>query len=434
MDLRRRLVTFLGILLAGLVMVAMGIHVHSLHGDIAEEIRASEQLAHTLLAVGRIDPAVPPEEAARQLRAILGSAPLRHLHITLDGQPPAPSTGTAARLAGWFGIATQPTSGELVRVGIHALRIAPNPVSEIEERLGDGIRLFLTLLLFSGATLVVAWYSAHFALSPVRELEAGLHRLANGATHAELPGFRLLEFRRIAGAIDFLARALSESRAAQRQLSRQLMTVQEDERRQLARELHDEMGQSLTAIGVTAAYLERNAGILDAQRITQCAADLRQAVRSSHAQLRGLLRQLRPHGLDSQGLAAALDELVGSWQQREAGIDFRLDMPMPLPEVDESIALPLYRIVQEALTNVVRHSGARHCRVRITHAHGVLTLFIEDDGTGIPDDAQPPRGGLCGIAERVDMVGGRLEIRRAETGGVHLRVELPLTSAGVDNQ
>lgn len=212
---------------------------------------------------------------------------------------------------------------------------------------------------------MLAWWSADRALAPFRQLEAGLQCLARGETEAALPAFALREFRQIAGAIDDLANALSTSHEAQRQLSRQLIRVQEDERRALARELHDEMGQTLTAIGVTAAYLERNAEQLDARHIVECAQDLRRDVRTSGEQLRAMLKRLRPHGLDALGLASAMRELLASWQQRASGISFQLDMPAKLPPLDEDVGLVLYRVAQEALTNVVRHSGATHCWLKI---------------------------------------------------------------------
>lgn len=420
MDLRRRLVIYLGALLGGLLVMAILINLNSLRGDIQAEIGASERLVGVLLDAAQA-PLTQPEE----LKAKLANAGLRHLTISFDTPPTPADAGPLARL---LGIAPSTEAPQTLRLGEHMFYIAPNPRSEIDERLGDTVRLCITLLLFFGATLLVAWWAADRALSPVRELEAGLQRLAAGESDAALPAFALREFRRVASAIDALAAALSTSRAAQQQLARQLISVQEEERRTLARELHDEMGQTLTAIGVTAAFLERNATRLDAQRVTECAEDLRRDVRTSGEQLRAMLKRLRPHGLDALGLASALRELVASWQQRESGIDFRLEIPTQLPELSETAALVLYRVVQEALTNVVRHSGARHCRIGIKLATGELTLSVEDDGKGLPDAGPARRGGLLGMEERLDMAGGSLTIEsEMPTGGLHLQARLPLT-------
>lgn len=433
MDLRRRLLTYLGALLLGLILMTVLITLHSLRDDVKAEVVASEQLALALLDTGRIGLELPAAEASARLQDILARGPLRHITISVGAAPPpasAPSFGS--RLAAALGLASTGQAGQLVRLGGQSLRIAPNPASEIEERLADTVRLWSTLLLFSGTTLLVAWWSADRALAPVRALEAGLHRLARGEPEAALPAFAQREFARVADAIDHLAAALATSQQAQRRLSHQLIRVQEDERRTLAMELHDEMGQTLTAISVTAAYLGRNAERLDAPRIAECAQDLRRDVRTSGGQLRAMLRQLRPHSLDGPGLASALRELLATWQQRESGIDFTLAMPAVLPPLGQDAGLVLYRVVQEALTNVVRHSAAPHCVVRIEADADLLVLRIEDDGIGLPSDGAPRGCGLLGIAERVHMVGGRVDIgpAPAPSSGLHLQVSLPLTQPG----
>lgn len=421
MDLRRRLVIWLGGLLAGLMLMAALINLHSLRGDIQAEVAASEQLVAVLLKAGEAQAGNKAE-----LEALLRNAQLRHLSIHLDDAA-AKAEEKPHWLAPLLGIATSATPAQTIRLGDQTLTIAANPNSEIEERLGDTVRLCITLLLYSGATLLVAWWSADRALTPVRELEAGLQRLADNAPDAAMPPFALREFRRVASAIDALASKLDASRAAQQQLARQLIAVQEEERHVLARELHDEMGQTLTAIGVTAAFLERNATRLDAANIVECAQDLRRDVRTSGEQLRAMLKRLRPHGLDALGLASALRELVTSWQQRESGIEFSLEMPAELPVLDEATALVIYRVVQEGLTNVVRHSEARHCRIRIEVARNALYLSVEDDGKGLPEAGPARRGGLLGMAERLEMAGGSLHMENNATIGLHLQARLPMS-------
>lgn len=428
MDLRRRLVGSLGVMLLGLMVMAVLISLRSLRSDIATEVIASEQLVRVLLDTAGMARGLSAPEAATRLQEILDSGALRHLRVSSGAAPAAENSALPIHwLAGLLGIEPSGSAGQLIRVGDQLLRIAPNPASEIDERMGDTLRLFLTLMFFSGATLLIVWWSADRALAPVRELNAGLQRLARGEREAGLPAFTLREFSQVASAIDDLAAVLSRSRAAQRQLSRQLIRVQEDERRTLARELHDEMGQTLTAIGVSAAYLERHAGQLDAGGIVECAQDLRRDVRTSREQLRAMLKRLRPHGLDGPGLASALRELLAGWQQRSCAIDFRLNMPARLPPLGEDTGLALYRVVQEALTNVVRHSGASCCQVKIEVDSGALKLRIEDDGCGLPPGGGSRGSGLLGIQERLDMVGGCLALAPAQPKGLSLQVILPLT-------
>ena len=399
MDLRRRLIARLGLLLAGLLGVAMLVQLSSLRSDIDAEVAASERLVATLLAATEASP--------ETLGARLAGSELRHLSIRPADQPAPPPATDGWRH--WLGLQPAHSGEREIRIGERRLIIAAKPDSEIDERLGDTVRLLITLLLYSGATLLVAWLVADRALRPVRDLEAGLHRLARGEPDPALPAFALREFARVAGAINQLAAALQAAHSAQRELARQLIGVQEDERRALARELHDDMGQTLTALNVTAAHLERHAGRLDPVAVADCAADLRRDIRTSGEQLRHMLKTLRPHGLDSAGLAESLREMVDGWRSRETGIEFAVELPSAPPPVDEAGALALYRVVQEALTNVVRHSGARHCRLSLAVAGAAVEARIADDGQGLPD-GPARRGGLLGMAERLDMVGGRLRL------------------------
>ncbi len=422
MDLRRRLLGWLGLLLGGLLAMTLIVQLHSLRADIGAEVAASSRLVEVLLAADGAAPDLPQR---------LAEADLRHLSMRSVDTPAGPeSPPLLARL----GLVPESGAGHEIRVGAHRLIIAPNPASEIEERLEDTVRLLITLLLYSGATLLAVWWAADRALSPVRALEDGLHRLARGESDPALPSFALREFRRVAGAIERLAAALGEAHAAQRALARQLIAVQEEERRALARDLHDEMGQTLTAINATAAHLERHAARLDATAVAECAADLRRDIRRSGEQLRAMLKTLRPHGLDASGLAAMLRELLDSWRNRETGIEFAVELPAHWPEVDETAALTLYRILQEALTNVVRHSGARHCTVRIAADTGCLRLSIEDDGDGLPQTGPARRGGLLGMAERLEMAGGRLQLDSLPGRGLRLSAELPAMAGTVNGR
>jgi two-component system sensor histidine kinase UhpB len=423
MDLRRQLVAWLGAILLGLICMTVAINLVSLRADVAAEIRASERLALALLEAGRVG-AAGSAPAADRMSAILERGALRHIAISVDGAAPAAADSTGARLAGWLGLAPGP--GHAVTIGGQVLRIAPNPASEIDERLADIVQLWSTLLFFSGATLVVAWWAADRALRPVRALEAGLQRLADGEPDAGLPHFALREFTRVAAAIDHLAGALNAAQHGQRLLSHQLIRVQEDERRTLAMELHDEVGQTLTAISVTAAYLGRHAAQLDGAKIDECAHDLRRDVRACSEQLRAMLSRLRPHSLDGPVLAGALRDLLRNWQQRDCGIAFAVTMPDELPAIGHDASLVLYRVVQEALTNVVRHSQARRCLVDIAVTGAVVTVRVDDDGCGLHDAAT--RGcGLTGMAERLRMVGGQLRVANGKGGGVQLEASLPMT-------
>lgn len=294
------------------------------------------------------------------------------------------------------------------------------------------VRLFITLLLCSGATLLAARWSVQRTLRPLREIEAALEHLARGHKEAGLPDFRRPELRRIASAIDELAAELASSRAVRNELARQLVHLQEEERRALARELHDEMGQTLTAMNASAAHLERQAGHLPANEIVSLAAELRRDLRHAAQQLRQLLQTLRPRVLTTNELPGALRELVDSWRARNTGIRFHLQLPGSLPPISETAALTAYRAVQEALTNVVRHSGARQCAVELATSADEVRIDIVDDGRGLSTASPGGGSGLLGMAERLSMEGGHMRMNNKFEGGLRLSVVLPLT-AGANN-
>jgi two-component system sensor histidine kinase UhpB len=425
MDLRKRLVSYLGLLLSGLLVISVLVNLISLRSDIDAEVRASQDLVNILVLASQVPTQLSAPEAARQLSEAINLAKFRHLNVRLDGvaQGSVPEQGGMPSL---FGDVPRVSAQQKVKIGGTTLLISPNPESEIEERFGDIVHLCITLLLFSGATLLVAWWSAHRALSPVRDLEDGLQRLSHGEPTANLPAFELREFRLVANAINQLAMTLGEARAAQKSLARQLIRVQEDERRVLARELHDEMGQTLTSIGITAAFIDRNSNKLVGDDLGKCANDLRRDIEAIQQNLRSMLGRLRPHGLSTEGLAEAIRDLVASWQQRQIGIDFELSMPNGLPGVDEESALTVYRVVQEAITNVVRHSGARHCRILLRTDEAKISILIEDDGEGLAGGAAVWRGGLLGMAERVEMINGSLTVTSNNSRGLRIEVQIPV--------
>lgn len=420
MDLRRRLIGLLALLLGALFVATAAVQLVSLRGEIEAEVGASTRLVNALIAAAD---STPDSTLERQL----AGAGLRHLRIRTAHQ--AASAPAAHPLLSWLGLTPPAPREQAIRIGAATLLISPNPHSEIEERVQGSVRIWSTLLFFFGTTLAVTWCCADRALAPVRELEASLHRLARGDADPALPAFALREFSRLAGAIDHLAGALADARAAQQALARQLIAVQEDERRALARELHDDMGQTLTALRVTATHLERHAARLTPVVVAECARHLRRDLRTCGEQLRGMLKTLRPHGLHVGSLAQTLHELVQGWRGRHTEMTFTLDLPPSLPTLADATALTIYRVVQEALTNAVRHSGARRCAVHITAGPADLVVDVRDGGCGLLAGGAGQRG-LSIMRERVGMVGGVLHIDPGGADGLHLRALFPLAPSG----
>jgi signal transduction histidine kinase len=207
------------------------------------------------------------------------------------------------------------------------------------------------------------------------------------------------------------------------QLSARLVDAQETERRTISRELHDQVGQTLNAVLVDAANLAKRIPPDDevGQRYLN---NIRSYADSSVNSIRDISLLLRPSMLDDLGLIPALE-----WQARETsrrtGIDVRVSAENVDDSLPDAIRTCVYRIVQEALQNVARHSGAKHARIAVRQENGSLSLAIEDDGKGF--DPRRTKGvGLLGMEERVKQLGGRLEVHSEPGKGTALRVSLPV--------
>ena len=224
-----------------------------------------------------------------------------------------------------------------------------------------------------------------------------------------------------------LATALADNR----RLAQQYVELQEAERKTLARELHDELGQYLNVIKLDAV------GIRDDAQTSQPATHRRASTivencNHIHGALATLIRELRPTGLDELGLAAALEHCVETWRPRLPGVSLRLSVAGDLGALPESITVTLYRLVQEALTNVAKHAAASHVTVRLERVGAAgtdddrINVAVVDDGIGTAPRV-PTRGlGLIGMRERVMALQGKLVFTSSPGQGFELSAEIPV--------
>lgn len=216
---------------------------------------------------------------------------------------------------------------------------------------------------------------------------------------------------------------LVESETRLRDLAEFLQTVREEERARIARELHDEMGQALTALRIDLGWLRSKCQPLGTPTVERVGAALG-VVEHSIVSLRRISEDLRPAMLDSLGLAAAVEHHVAKFSER-TGIACRLNMNREEFELDDRLATTVFRIVQETLTNVARHAGASEVTVRIDEVDDGIRLTIQDNGRGISDAKDKKTFGLLGMRERIAMLGGRLEIHSRPGKGTRIAGWLP---------
>jgi PAS domain S-box-containing protein len=237
--------------------------------------------------------------------------------------------------------------------------------------------------------------------------------------HGALVFMRDISLRKLA------EHALSQTSEQLRELSRRLMEVQEAERRLLARELHDEIGQALTAI-----KLDLRTARLRPETLGDRLDDATGLLDRTLAQVRDMALDLRPSILDDLGLVAALGWYVDRFNER-SGLSGHFACRSPGIRVDPTVATACFRGVQEAMTNLAKHSGARHFSVELEEGPGGISLVVRDDGSGFDPDALPigRSVGLSGMRERVEQAGGRLTISSELGAGTEVRLTFPASEA-----
>jgi two-component system sensor histidine kinase UhpB len=220
-----------------------------------------------------------------------------------------------------------------------------------------------------------------------------------------------------------LARAFNEMldrlEAEQRESARRALMVQEGERQRVARELHDEVGQTLTGVMLQVEGLA--ARIPDDLR--EDLDELRETARSGAQDVRRIVRSLRPEALEDLGLASALAALATAFHdQTGAPVERRLEAGLPLSDEQE---LVFYRVAQEAITNVARHASASRVEIQLSRDDAGVVLTVRDDGVGLAPPTNGPSHGIRGMRERAMLIGAQLTIERPPNGGTEVRLVLP---------
>jgi two-component system, NarL family, sensor histidine kinase UhpB len=272
-------------------------------------------------------------------------------------------------------------------------------------------------------------WTAPFERFQLDELPAVLVVLAAGLAWfaARRYGEAGRELRRRELAEAQLAAALTDNR----RLSHQYVRLQEAERKSLARELHDELGQYLNVIKLDAVAI-RDGRLPGVATLNERAEAIVANCNHIHAALTSLIRQLRPVGLDDLGLSAALEHCVDTWRPRLPDVRLDLRLKGEFDDLTEAVTLTVYRVVQEGLNNVAKHAAAAQVTMQLERdasqagAQDLITVTIADDGVGFDTTARTQGLGLIGMRERVAALAGRLDVASAPGSGFELRAQIPV--------
>ncbi|MGH1461788.1 MAG: HAMP domain-containing sensor histidine kinase [Neptuniibacter sp.] len=308
------------------------------------------------------------------------------------------------------------------------IRVAPST----DAVLFNAWQKISNLMSFSVLTVlilcVILVVSLHWVLKPVKDTQKILKDMRRGNLDTRVPDFRIYEWQETAEAINKLASNLSDTLNEHKQLSLKMLHIQENERRHLCRELHDELGQSLTGLRAIACFMESEVKESCPQLSTKVGQI---SLISQHMMelVKGLLFRLRPVDIDELGFLENLKLLIGNWNSKHQDKHCKLIFSDSQQEVPAPVAINVLRIVQECLTNIVKHASANEAevKIRLDSEQEQLFLTIWDNGNKTcTEELVKPGNGLLGIKERVNALNGELKLERSALGGLMVGAVIPI--------
>lgn len=374
LSLKARLSWLIGIVLLTILILNIVILVSHAGPRVRAEANSIDLLARELVetSLASLQASNDPLPALHHLLDGLRNS--RHLQIEiLPNSDPTPTASARVRseqekgIPDWFVSFVAPAPKvTLIPATINAIQygyiaIAPNPVDEVAEVWSDIVSLSMTSLIATLVILIGLLVLVRFSLSPFDSLVDGLGKLEAGHSHVRLVPKGAAEFRNVASRLNSLAATLDRVREEKLALMEQLINVQDEERRQIARDLHDEAGPCLFSIRAGAATLMNTIAAPDCgiDPLRKTCEELNTAAKALQDLMRRILDQLRPPELAERGLEAALRGLIANWQAIHADLNMTLEIPHNLGSVSEAVGLTAYRVIQESLTNIFRHASAR---------------------------------------------------------------------------
>jgi len=411
---------------------------HSVRKEMRSALRVGRQTVENAMANARHS-SDPRHDIESLVQSFEGN---RHLRVMLTGDraavaAPAVQHSPFGEVPAWFAwLIDVPDTIDRVPVqiagqsyGTIVLETDPhNEMAEVWNEFNDSL---IVLALFCGQTILLIYLFVGRALRPLRRLASAFEQIGRGDYSARVDGPLTPELSRLHDSFNRMALRLAGADADNRQLNEQLLVLQEQERAELARDLHDEVSPFLFAIKVDAANLSRLLAQGRASEASEHLQLIEQSVLHMQREVRDMLGRLRPPGLAEFGLSEAIGNLIEFWRRRHSEIDFRIAVAPECESLRGIIDTTIYRVVQECLSNAVRHANPGAIEVRIERSRDTdpagpdeVTVAVTDDGPGLRGLSEPGFG-LRGMGERIRAVGGRLTLRDRPGGGLAIVARMP---------
>lgn len=442
MSLRFRLNLLVTMLSLAFLVAAGVVLVRDTKDSIRERVEAATrvtvQLLDTVIVSSAMNPSLGPTHYVLQdfLRSL---GYVRSSHIELYDyyrQPlyisPKSSFKSNIQPPQWFVKLVQPRTETVTRrVRYGTLIVSSNADGSIREAWSGFRQLMLIGVGFFILLNVLVYVLLSHALRPVRHILTAINQIEQGDLSTRLGRFSLPEFDKIGQSLNQMAVSLDAEHQLEqnRQLTQLIQQHIEDERRSLARELHDELGQYVTAIKTFAVAIV-NKSRDKAPDIESSAQTIVAAANHIYDGMHNIIRQLRPAAMDNMGLVETLRDMVGGYQAQHPDLHIHLSLTGQFQPMGESVNINIYRIVQESVNNAIKHSGAQSIQVHLMATESDLQLTICDDGVGMRADEvdQSQHFGLLGIRERVQALHGQFKVvsQPGVVRGTRLEIQLPV--------
>jgi two-component system sensor histidine kinase UhpB len=345
------------------------------------------------------------------------------------------SRGGSGRVPAWFGhLLSLPELARHTPIVIEGERVGdlvfePDMAADIYEKWIGFLAIVASGFALTFFTVAITYLTVDAALRPLRDLGAGLARLRDGHYTDRIACAGPPEIRGSCDAANELADTLAQLNRENRSLMRKMVSLQDDERRDISRELHDELGPLLFAIRANVIAMVDNGGA--DQNKSDCPSQkVLQSVEALQFTNRRILDRLRPMHIEEFGLQSSIQKLVRSVRSQAPAIDVVFEIDPALDAVDGVVSQTVYRVLQEGITNVLRHAEATQMRLAAIVLGGQVLVEISDNGVGMAADAAFGRG-LTGMRERVRALGGTFELSRGE-GRTNVRCSLPSAPAEME--
>ena len=438
MSLRLRLI--------GLVCIALVVSL-TLGGAVAwlNATRSVRNEMRSALLVGRqtienaIERLQTSPNPSRDLNDLVASfAGNRHLRVRFIEDPLAVTAPVVERpalgaLPGWFVrvIGVEPMADRVPvvvgeqRLGTIAIETDPhNETLEVWNEFADSL---VSPAVFCLLTILLIHEFVGRALRPLDGLAAAMREVGEGRYRTRIGGRLAPELTQLRDSFNRMTARLSAADAENRRLHEQLLSLQEEERSDLARDLHDEVSPFLFAINIDAATASRLLSEERASEAGEHVQSIAEAVRHMQRQVRSMLGRLRPIGLAEFGFREAIENMIAFWRRRRPEICYEVAVAAECDELGGLIGATICRVVQECLSNAVRHAEAKKIAVSVIRSGEDVRLEVIDDGYGMPDSGKPGYG-LVGIGERVRAMGGRVVLANRPAQGFVVTAVIPASS------